>query len=74
MTHTLSILNGTGDTSIVWETDDAKQIAVAKAAFDQIVKHSLAYQTDENGQNAEVIREFNPNAPQTIVSPQIIGG
>lgn len=73
--HVLSILDGTGHTEVTFDPANPVEVASVKEQFDAIMasQHGLAY-TMENGVRGEAIREFDATAPETYVTPQIVGG
>ena len=73
--HVLRILDQTGHTEVKYDPADPVAVAAVKEQFDAIMsaQHGLAY-TMENGQKGAVIREFDATAPETYITPQIVGG
>lgn len=74
MTNVLSILDSSGDTAVMWDVESPEQVAAAKTKFDQTKPGHLAYRTDADGGNAEVIQKFDESAPQIVMSRQLVGG
>lgn len=73
--HTLHVLDHTGDTRTIWNTDNQDEIDAAKATFTKLKKKGyLAYSVDEAGDKGEVIQTFNPAAGRIIMAPQLVGG
>lgn len=73
--HVLRILDHTGHTEVQFNPADPVAVAAVREQFDAIMaqEHGLAY-TMENGEKGAVIREFDPTAKETYVTPQIVGG
>lgn len=74
-THTLHVLNSTGDTMVAWSPTDDELVKLAVEEFTKAKGQGyLAYKTDADGQNAEVIQEFDVSAPRIAMTPQFVGG
>ena len=73
--HTLFIMDGTGDTRITWDPTNATEVEMAREAFEKAKENRyLAYTTDRAGNKGEVIRDFDPEAGDIVMSPQLVGG
>lgn len=73
--HTLIRTDGSGDTKISWDTDHEDEVEAAKLTFDTLKgKGYLAYRTDGDGNQAETMSAFDPEAREIIMSPQLVGG
>lgn len=73
--HELIVLDHTGDTKIVWDSDRPVEVEEARATFDRLRKKGyMAYKVDKKGEKGEVIREFDPDAEKLILAPQTVGG
>jgi hypothetical protein len=71
---TLRSLDGTGDTRVNWDPDNASEVEAARAHYDSLkAKGYLAYRVQGEGQG-EVIRQFDPTASEIIMAPQLVGG
>jgi hypothetical protein len=73
--HVLCILDRTGHTEVRFDPADPVAVARVREQFDAIMssQKSWAYTLD-NGTEGEFIREFDPSARETYISPQIVGG
>lgn len=72
--HTLSVLDRTGDTTVLFRPDVAEEVDKARTEFDTRQKEGyLAYQVPQDGEPV-VVRDFDPSAPRTVMSPQLVGG
>lgn len=74
--HTLTIPDGTGDTSLKWTVGNAADVAAARAAFDAAKgRGMLAYavKTDDVTKG-EVINTFDETLGQMVLTPQQQGG
>lgn len=65
-----------GDTRLIWNKDDADEVANAKRTFDELVgkKGRLAYKVKDKGEQGEQISEFDPDAEKIIIAPRMKGG
>ena len=73
--HTLHVLDGSGDTRIMWHPKDKDEVATAKASFDEAKKRGmLAYTVKDDGTKGEVIHEFDKKLGKIIMVPQLVGG
>jgi hypothetical protein len=64
-----------GDAKYFWDRHNRDEVEVARRAFAGMkAKGYLAYKLDASGNKGEVIREFDPDAEQIIMSPQSVGG
>jgi hypothetical protein len=70
---TLHALDSTGHTTLTWDVERPEEVAAAQEMFTTLkAKGHLAYRVD--GEAREVIRSFDPTAPETVMSPQFVGG
>lgn len=73
----LAVMDGTGDTKVIWDSHNADEVAAAKVQFDSLRKKGfLAYKVDKKGEKIvnEMITEFDPKAEKIILSPPLAGG
>jgi hypothetical protein len=71
---TLSILDPTGDTRIAWSPGNADEVEAARTMFNTFKdKGYLAYRVEGNDKGS-VIRRFDPQVGDIIMSPQMQGG
>lgn len=71
----LAVMDQTGDTKIIWDSENEDEVAVAKATFDSLVKKGYAgYSVKRDGEKNEVIRQFDPTAEKLIMAPAMVGG
>jgi hypothetical protein len=75
MQHSMHVLDQTGDTVMTFDPTDEVEVAKVRAEFDRLVgeEKQLAYTVSASGES-EVTREFVAEAPQTIVTRQMVGG
>ena len=66
-------LNGRGDTETHWEEGDVASLLEARSVLaDHNHRGGLAYEVD--GEEAVVVRKFNPSAKEIILAPRLMGG
>jgi len=73
--HVLNILDGSGHTEVKFDPDDAVAVQEVREQFDAIMasQRPLAY-TMVDGEQGQIIKEFDPTAKETFITPQIQGG
>lgn len=60
--HEMAILDHTGDTKIIWDSDKPEEVDHARETFNRFKKKGyLAYSVDKKGEKGTVLREFDPN-------------
>ena len=73
--NVLHITDATGDTRIMWDPRVKDEVSTAKAAFDAAKKKGmLAYSVDTDGDQDEVITEFDKKLGKIIMVRQLQGG
>jgi hypothetical protein len=73
----MAVMSREGDLKIIWNKDNADEVASARAQFEELTKKKkfLAYAVvGKNADKGEVIKEFDPNAERIILSPPMAGG
>lgn len=72
----LSMMDHAGDTKIIWDADNADEVAAARRTFDDLRKKGFAAYSVEgkDGEKNEVVREFDPEAERIIMAPPMVGG
>jgi len=75
MTHQMSTLDPSGDTTMNWDASLPDEVEPARAHFTAMRKKGyLAYRLDRDGNRGEVIREFNPEHERIMLTPPLAGG
>lgn len=81
MRHVLHIMGREGDTEIAWEDEggvavaDAPDFQKAKNAFDAVMGDSSSLAFVPTGPDTgNVVKELDPQAVETIVTPRVVGG
>lgn len=71
----LAVMDKTGDTKVMWNRDSAAEVGIARDAFNKLKAEGYtAYSVKKNGEQNEVIREFDPKAEKLIMVPAMVGG
>lgn len=72
----MAVMDSTGDTKVIWDTDSKDEVDAARAMFDQLIKKG--YQAfsvkGKSGERDERIKKFDPALGMIIMVPQIVGG
>jgi len=72
---TMYILGRRGDTERTWNPADPNSAARARKEFERYkADRCLAFSTPDTGGDASLIREFDPDAREIIISRPLIGG
>lgn len=71
----LKIMDGRGDTRVMWDPSRPDEVKAAKKTFDELrAKRYNAYSVAKKGEKGEMIREFDPEAGKIILAPPMAGG
>lgn len=71
----LRIMDGSGDTKIIWDSDQPEEVKVARETFKKLRKKGYnAYSVRRLGEKGEVVTEFDPDAEKIILAPPMSGG
>jgi len=70
------ILDKSGDTKIIWDSEKPVEVENAKETFNRFKKKGyLAFKVvGKEGTKSEQLREFDSDAERIIFSPPIVGG
>jgi len=73
--HVLNILDGSGHTEVKFDPNDPVAVQEVRDQFDALMESQrpLAY-TMQDGEQGTIIKEFDPTAKETFITPQIQGG
>lgn len=75
MLGTMRIIDATGDTKLIWDSDNEAEVENARRSFNDLKKKKYnAYSVKKDGEKGSVITEFDPNAEKIIMAPQMAGG
>lgn len=72
----MAVIGQAGDTKVIWDKDNADEVAAARKTFDELVgeKKFAAFSVDARGDQGERIRRFDPEAEKIIIVPPMKGG
>lgn len=72
---TMSIMDSTGDTKLVWDPKEKTEVETARKAFQALLdKGFVAFRVAKEGGKGEKIKEFDPLAGSIIMVPKLVGG
>ena len=75
MQGTMRAMDGTGDTKIIWDTDQQAEVDAARQTFDKLTKKGYkAFSVKKGGDKDEMIDKFDPTLEKIILVPPIRGG
>lgn len=63
-----------GDVKIAWDSENEKEITVAREIFDKRITEGWTAFRDKMGVKGDKIRTFDPDAERIILIPPISGG
>jgi len=73
---TLHTMDRSGDTKVIWDSDQPVEVEAAQATFDKLT--AAGYQAfnvvGEDGDRGTVMRVFDPSAERIIMVKQLVGG
>lgn len=72
---TLSVMDRTGDTKLIWNSGNADEAAAARKTFTDLkAKGFVAYSVKKKGARGKALAAFDPDAEKIIMSPPMAGG
>jgi hypothetical protein len=77
MKHEMRVIDRTGHTSIKWSEDNAAEVAIAKAGFDEAIKKGYrAFRTTGSGNDrqGDPMRTFDASAESMLLVAPVAGG
>ncbi len=75
MPNEMSVIDATGDTKVIWSSDNDAEVEAARATFNALRKKGhIAYAVKKGGDQGEVVSEFDPDAAKLILAPPMKGG
>lgn len=74
--HEMAVMDHTGDTKVIWDPDNADEVAAARAQFEALRKKGFAAfrVRGKDGEKGAQITAFDPQAEKLILVPQMVGG
>lgn len=71
----LAIMDPSGDTKIMWDSDKKDEVETAKETFDKLKKKNyIAYTVKGKGEKGEIMNKFDPNAERIVMVPPAVQG
>lgn len=71
----LRVMDGTGDTKIIWDSTKKDEVAAAKKTYDDLKKKGyMAYAVKRDGEKGTLIHDFDEEAEKIILAPRMVGG
>jgi predicted acetyltransferase len=71
----LAVMDRTGDTKTIWDSDNKDEVEIAREQFDKFkAKGYLIYNVAKGGEKGEQMLKFDKNAEKMIAVPKIVGG
>jgi len=71
----LRVMDGMGDTRLMWDPNNAEEVSNARRTFNDLTKKGhIAYEVKRKGGVGERIRTFDPEMSKVILTPQLVGG
>ncbi|MHC4311206.1 MAG: hypothetical protein ACYSW3_01895 [Planctomycetota bacterium] len=72
----MRIIDGTGDTKLIWDKNNQAEVDNARKTFNDLVKNKkfAAFSVKKSGDKKDQVYKFSPNAEKLIMVPQIQGG
>jgi len=71
--HVLRILDDTGDTQLDYDPDDASAVRHVEERFEELMRRNFVA-FDVTTQPGRIMRSFDPEAKEIIISHQFSGG
>ncbi len=71
----LCAIDHTGDTKLLWDSENEAETQAAEEMFNSLKKKGyLAFAVKKNGDKGEAITKFDPSAEKIILTPPLKGG
>lgn len=76
MTREMAIIDGTGDTKLIWDSVNTTEVENARQTFNNLKAQGYVpfRVTGKEGAKGERMREFEPDAERMIMVPPMVGG
>ena len=72
--HVLNILDSSGHTTVTFDPTNKTEVRETRKKFDEIMaaQRGLAYTVNDG--ETEIVKNFDPEAKETFITPQLQGG
>jgi hypothetical protein len=75
MQHQMQVMDPTGHTQVSWDSGDTAGLRVARETFDRMTGQGYrAFRVGKDGGQGERLSQFDPDAEEMILIPQLVGG
>ena len=75
MKGSMQVLDVTGDTKVIWDSQNEDETLAARNTFNSLKKKGyIAHSVSKDGKPGKVISEFDPLAESLIMQPMMAGG
>ena len=75
MTGELAVLDASGDTKTVWNSENADEVAIARETFTKLKAKGFGlFHVKKDGEAGKRMTEFDPEVERMIAIPQLVGG
>lgn len=75
MTGVLEVLDHTGDTKHMWDSEKSDEVDAARAVFDTLKRKGYAlFRAKKDGDKGTLMQTFDPDAERLIAVPPMVGG
>lgn len=75
MQNQMRIIDHTGDTKKIWDSESDVEVEDAERTFKDLKKKGyVAYKVGKKGAKGELMDKFDPEAGQMIMAPPVRGG
>lgn len=75
MMGTLKVMDGSGDSNLVWDSTRRDEVDAARELYNKLhAKGYNAYAVKKSGERAEQVTSFDPLMEKIIMAPAMRGG
>ena len=73
--HELAQIDHTGDTKLIWDSDNQDEVDNARETFQKLSKKGYtAFAVKGKGEKGTKLKEFDPTEERIIMVPPLVGG
>jgi hypothetical protein len=71
----MSVMDGTGHSTLTWTADDPDRIAAAREAFDNLIRKGYsAFGSKAKTDAKHALDRFDPTMEELVMVPRTVGG
>lgn len=76
MKHELATIDHTGDTKLIWDSENKDEVDNARETYNRLRKKGyVAFAVKgKNGDKGEQLKDFDPEAERIIMAPPLVAG